>query len=249
MECLHDLILDYSRRFRPRGADAQPARQSARNRGMPARARSGGGADRDRVLERRDAAGQAGRELCRIARGERHRACAGAGTHHRGRRCRIYRARGDRRQRVQCQKNATPPGADGARHAGRAGFSRASHRRRIAPGRAPGAGARSGGCRERRQTGRRAQGGNVRRRRGRSRAGAAAGGRRPGSRASRSSSCSRCCRCCRNRRRMSRRRSEALGTAALEWKIDGARVQVHKRATTCASTRAISTTSLNACRK
>ena len=47
-------------------------------------------------------------------------------------------------------------------------------------------------------------------------------------RASPSASCSRCCRCSRSRPRTSAAALAQLGTALLEWKLDGARVQVHK---------------------
>ena len=51
---------------------------------------------------------------------------------------------------------------------------------------------------------------------------------RPASRASPSRCTGRCSRCWRSRPTTSPTRWPQLGTAALEWKLDGARVQVHK---------------------
>ena len=117
-----------------------------------------------------------------------------------------------------------------ARHRRRAGLPRPPARRRAAPGRARGRDARRDRRRRRPARGRRAPRGDAHRQpAARSRAWRCGDdGARRRSRASPSPCTGRCSRCSRRRPTTSPRAMAQLGTAALEWKVDGARVQVHK---------------------
>ena len=125
-------------------------------------------------------------------------------------------------------RRAAPPPVE-PRDRSRAGLPRAAALRRAAPGRARGRARRRRRARGGRAGRPRPARGDARGRPGAGRAHAALAGGEPALGALRpAASCSRCSRCSPIPPTTSTRRCRRLGDAALEYKLDGARIQVHK---------------------
>ena len=115
-----------------------------------------------------------------------------------------------------------------ARDRGRSRLRRAAADRRAAPGRARRAHGRRDRARRRRSGRRGAPRGDARRRPRRHRRAARSPAARPRSPTSASRCCDRCSRCSPRPRPTSREALAATGPASVEWKLDGARIQVHR---------------------